>query len=810
MHDDAKVVKDPAAQVADLVKALTLEEKVSLLSGADAGSTRAIERLGIPSIRVIDGPHGVGWGTRATAFPTPVNMAATWNTDLVRRVGAALGEETLAVGRHILLGPCVNIHRTVFGGRNFESFGEDPYLAGRMAVSYITGVQGAGVGTSLKHFACNNQEWERMTIDVIVDERALHEIYLPAFKAAVQEARPWTVMSAYNQLNGHYCSANRRLLTETLKDDWGFDGFVVSDWGGCHSTIEAANAGLDLEMPGPGVYFNETLVQAVRDGKVAEATIDDKVRRILGVLQRTGHMGGQPPGSGSVNTPEHKALARELAAESLVLLKNADGVLPLNDGQLKSIAVIGPNAAVARIGGGGSSWMNPPYSVSPLDGLREVCGSAIRIDYTEGCALVGEIVPFEPEHLRPPDAKPGEQGLLGEYFANQNLEGAPLVVRVDPLLQFEWGSGSPDPKIPVDHFSARWSGELIPPTTGTFDLAISSDDGSRVFLDGELVIDHWSDHGPEMKSTRRSLVAGQTYKIVVEYYEKTGDASVRFGWIPRESLFEKAVAMARAADVALVFVGLGPDVEAEGRDRDRFALPGLQAKLVENIAKANPRTIVVLNGGLPVEIAPWLDLVPAVLQAWYPGQEGGRAVADVLFGRVNPSGKTPVTFPRRVEDCTWHGSYPGRLGKAPYSEGLYVGYRHFDKRGIAPLFPFGHGLSYTTFEYSNLRVEAEKFPNARVLVDVANAGDRAGQEVVQVYVRDVESKVDKPLQELRRFQKVALKPGEKKTVEFALGEDAFAYYDTKHKKWNVEQGDYEILVGASSRDIRLKQVIGLK
>ncbi|MFH0907426.1 MAG: glycoside hydrolase family 3 C-terminal domain-containing protein [bacterium] len=797
-------------RIDDLVSKLTLEEKVSLLAGKDGGETRSVDRLGIPSIKLVDGPHGIGWGMPALAFPTPVNMAASWNTDLVRRVGAALGEETLAAGRQVLLGPCVNIHRTVYGGRNFESFGEDPHLAGRMAVAYITGVQGTGVGTSLKHFACNNQEWERLTIDAMVGERALQEIYLPAFKAAVKEAHPWTVMAAYNMLNGHFCSANRRLLTDILKQDWGFDGVVVSDWGGCHSTVEAANAGLDLEMPGPGEYFNSKLVEAVREGTVSEDVIDEKVRRLLRLVQRTGRLDKHPPAGGAMNTPEHQAVARELAAESIVLLKNDRGTLPLKVADIKSIAVIGPNGAVARIGGGGSSTVAAPYGISPLEGLRTKCGPGVRVDYVEGCPLIGRVVAFAPACFRPPDAKPGQQGLRAEYFDNVELQGEPVVVRIDPDIQFNWGTGSPDPRLPSDHFSARWTGELLPPATDEYDLAVTSDDGSRVYLDGELVINNWSDHGPETKSISKALVAGKAVQVKVEYYERSGDALVRFGFLPRGSLFDEAVALAKSADVAVVCGGLGPEVEAEGRDRDTFALPGLQGKLIQAVAKANPRTIVVLNGGVPVDMEPWIDQVPALLQAWYPGVEGGHALADILFGDVNPSAKIPVTFPKRVRDCSWYGSYPGRFGKTTYSEGIYVGYRHFDKKNIEPRFPFGHGLSYTGFRYSNLRVETGTFPHAQVSVDLENTGDRAGQEVVQVYVRDVESLVDKPAKELRRFQKIALRPGEKKTLAFALSDDAFAYYDTKMRKWEVEPGAYEILVGASSRDIRLRKTIGLK
>ncbi|MBN1269097.1 MAG: glycoside hydrolase family 3 C-terminal domain-containing protein, partial [Kiritimatiellae bacterium] len=561
-----------------LLKKMTLEEKVSLLSGKDGGELKAIPRLGIPALRVTDGPHGVGWGTKSTAFPTGVSMGSTWNPALIAKVGVALGRETRAAGRHVLLGPCVCIHRTPLGGRNFESFAEDPYLAGKIAAAYVRGVQSQKIGTSTKHYACNNQEWERTTISVEVDERTLREIYLPAFRAAVEEGGTWTIMGAYNKVNGDYCCANRHLLTDILKKDWGFGGVVVSDWGATHSTLDSALAGLDLEMPGPGEFFSDALLKAARDGRVPGEVIDDKVRRILRVLAWCGLLDGSARSfKGAASTPEHQALCRRVAEEAIVLLKNAEGVLPLNRNAIKSIAVIGPNAAYARVGGGGSSTVTPPHTVSPLDGLRALCGEGMKVEYVQGVRFPTDMTIIEAKHLRPPAGVEGAFGLRGEYFSNRELEGEPVVTRLDRNVAFRWGDESPDPRVPADKFSARWTGKLVPPKSGTYRLGMSSDDGIRLYVDDELLVDHWVDHGPTIMLNDIALEAGREYDLRIEFHESAGGATAELGWaLPDDGVLEQAVELARDCDAAVVCVGLTYEIEGEGVDRSTMHLPAGQ------------------------------------------------------------------------------------------------------------------------------------------------------------------------------------------------------------------------------------------
>lgn len=795
-------------RVADLLGRMTMDEKVALLSGKDGGETKDFPRLGIPSLRVSDGPHGVGWGEKATCFPSGISMGASWNPEIMREVGVALGQEARAANRQVLLGPCINIHRTPLGGRNFESMGEDPYLSGRIAVAYVQGIQSQKVGTSVKHYACNNQEWYRTTISVEISERALQEIYLPAFCAVVQEADPWTIMAAYNKVRGKWCAENPHLLNDILKKDWGFKGVVVSDWGATHSTVDSANAGLDLEMPGPGEYFNNSLIDDVKAGKVSQATIDDKVRRILRVIFLAGLM--DPPNpkfKAEMNSDAHHVLARRLAEEAIVLLKNKGGVLPLKKDAIKSIAVIGPGANVARLGGGGSSTVEPSYSISPLDGLRKKCGDKIVVNYQQGCNAPADLTAIPSEYLTPAGATNGEHGLKGEYFDNQDLRGATVMTRIDPQVSFSWGGGSPDSRIPCDHFSVRWTGKLTPAKTAKYQLGMTTDDGFRLFLDGKLVVDNWVDQSEMSRTAMVELEGGRSYDIRAEYYENVGAASAKLGWLePDEGSLKQAVAAARSSDVAILVVGLSFQSEGEGCDRVNMDLPGRQAELIEAVAAANSNTIVVLNNGTPLVMTPWLDKVAAVVEAWYPGIEGGNAIANVLFGDVNPSGKLPVTFPKKLEDSPSFGNYPGANGVVKYVEGIFVGYRYYDTKNVEPLFPFGYGLSYTKFEYSNLKISPAADAAGKVVVklDVKNVGDRAGAEVVELYVHDVESSVERPAKELKAFKKVQLAPGEKQTVSLTLDKRAFSFYDDKQHGWRLDPGKFEILVGSSSRDIRIK------
>ena len=786
--------------IENLLGQLTLDEKIAMVSGQDVWSTYPVPRLGIPSMKVTDGPHGIRDGSKASCFPTGIGMAATWNPELMRRVGVALAEETRGKGSDILLGPCVNICRTPLNGRNFEAFGEDPHLVSRMAVAYVQGVQSRGIGTSTKHYACNNQERDRFTVDVRVDERALREIYLPAFEAAVKEAGTWTIMTSHNKINGSYGSANDYLVNKILKDEWGFHGFTVSDWGGVHDTVGAANGGQDLEMPGPGVQFDAKLKEAVEAGTVSEQTIDDKVRRILYVAARLGAFDHRFDGqAGAVDTPAHRAVAREAANECLTLLKNDDAVLPLDPDGIRSLAVIGPNADAIRAGGGGSSLVDPLYFVTPLAGIRELAGERIRVDYCRGCSLPWSLDAV-PSTALFTSADRKEPGLRGEYFANRDLAGEPAFTRVDTFVDFNW-NGSPGAPLGSENYSVRWTGVLVAPEDGEFDLGTYSDDGSRLYVNGQLLVDNWGDHGPQGRTARLSMKKDEAVEIRMEYYQAAGGASARLGWCAGEKEITQAAAVAARCDAVVLCVGLAPEVEGEDRDRVDMNLPGNQVKLIEAVVAANPRTILVFIGGSPIVMDPWLGKIPAVLCAWYPGQECGHAVADALFGKINPSGKMPITFPKRLEDNPSYENYPGSGGTENYAEGIMVGYRYYDTRQVEPQIPFGHGLSYTRFAYDNLSIDPQTLT---VAFDVENVGERAGKEVAQLYISDLKSSVDRPVKELKAFRKIELAPGQKQTVRLQLDRRTLSFYDAGTHRWVVEPGEFEILIGSSSRDIRLK------
>jgi beta-glucosidase len=700
-------------RVADLLSRMTLEEKASMVAGSGWMESMPIPRLGIPAIKMADGPLGVrSWAgsssitglpgsplkVLSTSFPSGVAMAATWDAALVQREGQAIGQEVKALGRDMILGPTVNINRVPLWGRNFEGYGEDPYLAGRLGVAFVKGVQGEGVIPSVKHFAANNEEFERHRIDETIDARTLHEIYLPAFKAAVQEGDAWTVMSAYNLVNGVHCAEDKELLKDILKGELGFKGFVVSDWGSTYSTAATVNAGMDLEMPGGepmkhwmanpallergnsgGWLTAEKVLAEVKAGKIAESTLDDNVGRILRVIFLSGIFDHPHAGGGEVNTPEQAAVALEAAKESIVLLKNSGPLLPLNVKKIRSLAVIGPNAAVARTGGGGSSLIAPKYAIAPLDGIKKLAGSAVDVKYALGVGMEGE----------------------------------------DPA-------------------------------------------------------------------------------------KDTPEA--------RASLLKEAVDAAAHADVAVVVVGRYDKIEHEGSDLNSMDLPAGQDELIEAVEQANPHTIVVLNTGNPVTMTRWLDKTPGLVEMWYGGQEAGTALASILFGVTNPSGKLPVSLPKEFKDSPAAANYPGENLKVNYAEGIYVGYRYYDTKNVEPQFPFGFGLSYTTFEYSRFALTPAK-TNGKLQVVVSlvvtNTGTHAGAEVVQLYVHDGHSKIDRPAHELKGFRRVELNPGSSKTVLFTLDRAALSYWSPEKKDWVAEPGTFEVQVGASSRDIRLKAPLEL-
>ncbi|MDQ2800359.1 MAG: glycoside hydrolase family 3 C-terminal domain-containing protein, partial [Armatimonadota bacterium] len=762
VYRDAKAPLE--SRVNDLFSRLTLDEKMMLLTGT-AFTTQAIPRLGVPAMGMVDAGQGVRGGMDsttgpATLFPSGVTMASTWDPELVGRIGKAIGEEALnkGTGAQVLLGPAVNIQRSPLGGRNGEYFSEDPYLAGRLAVGYIQGMQSTGCGACLKHYACNNEEVDRGFVNVKVDERALREIYLPAFEAGVKEGHVWTVMSSYNRINGRHATANPYLLTKVLKDGWGYDGMVMSDWGAVHETAGVVNAGNDLEMPGPGFLDAPKVARALKQGLITQDAIDENARRILRTVIRVGLLDGpRRPDHAVVNSPEHQSLTFEAASKAIILLKNEGGILPLDPHRTHSIAVIGPAATDLQMGAAGSPGLTPFYSINPLAGITRRAGTTVAVNYARGTETG---VPVPPAVLL---AAGGGTGLRAEYFANATLEGKPVLVRTETQIQHDWNENAPAPGIPQTKFSVRWTGILHAPVTGRYALSITVDDGARVFLDGKTIIDHWVEGAAFPQTGTVDLVAGHDYALKVEYFQATGKAVAQLNWtVPGTARFTDAIAAARKSDVAVVFVNTA-GTEGEGTDRPSMALPGTQDELIRAVAAVNKKTIVVLNNGTPVLMTGWLKQVPGLIEAWFPGQEGGRAIAAILFGDVNPSGKLPTTLGVAREDYPDFGHFPGTKGVVDYVEGIYVGYRHFDKQKIAPLFPFGYGLSYTTFKYGSLRVSPAPNGATMARLDVTNTGQREGAEVVELYVHDPAPKIDKPVRELKGFQKIDLRAGETKT-----------------------------------------------
>ena len=660
--------------IQSIISQMTLEEKAALCTGASSWTTTPIERLGVPEFIMSDGPHGVRRVTDvhavameslpATCFPTASCLASTWDVDLIHKMGIALAEECTALNVDILLGPGANMKRSPLGGRNFEYFSEDPFLAGELAASIINGIQSRGVGTSLKHFAANNQEFQRFSISAEIDERSLREIYLTAFEKAVKQAQPWTVMCSYNKLNGTFASEHHYLLTEILKEEWGFEGLVVSDWGAVRDRVAALKGGLDFEMPGPQARRVQEVVDAVRSGELDEAVLDESVRRILRIVFKT----SETPKTEKFDVDAHHELANKIASEGMVLLKN-NGILPLKGQQ--HIAVIGRSAEAAHFQGGGSSHINPTKVAMPYKELQARAENA-ELTYAEG-------------------------------------------------------------------------------------------------------------------------------------YPK--DNSFNQGMI------DQAVGLARSADVAILYIALPTFKESEGYDRTDLDLTDQQVALIKAVSKVQKHTVVVLNNGAPVAMSAWIDDVDAVLESWMMGQAGGAAVADVLFGRVNPSGKLAETFPLKLSDTPAHLNWPGGMGEVRYGEGIFIGYRYYDTKEMPVLFPFGYGLSYTTFAYSNAKVSAKNFKDVdglTVTVDVKNTGDVAGKETVQVYVHDQKSGLMRPSKELKGFAKVELQPGESKTVSIQLDFRSFAYYHPEYKQWITENGEFDILIAASAADIRQSLTVTLE
>lgn len=803
-----------------LLSELTTEEKISMLGALDTWHTIPIPRLGIPSIKVSDGPNGVRGAWRdnnppSICIPIGVALGATWNRELVEKAGGLLANEVKRKGAHVLLAPTVNIHRTPIAGRNFECYAEDPYLNGQMAIAYINGLQHNGVSACIKHFVANDQEFERTSISAEVAERPLHEIYLEPFRLALKEARPWTIMTAYNRVNGEYASENDHLLKDILKDKWGYDGLVISDWFGTYSP-EVPGGWLDVEFPGPARWMSAEHVQnALDSGDLTMEQLDDKVHRILRTAVRVGAFDQAPvppAAERGADLPAERMLIREIAQETIVLLKNDNQTLPLDRTRLKRIAVIGELAHWANILGGGSSQVKTHYVVSPLEGICCQVEEYAEVVYKPGCFIHKSLPDMDRKLLSTAD---GDYGLDLALYDSLDFSGEPAYTSVSDTLKFGWFELTV-PAVNQQRFTMRLTGFFTPEDSGIHSFGLKSIGQSRLKIGEEWVLDNWDvGSGYGEKRHMMEMTAGQPYEMTLEFRWEGGTRyrSVEVGYLPpqEENLMEAAVAAAESADVAIVVAGLTHEWEAEGFDRVNMDLPGCQNELIERVAAVSPNTIVVLNGGSPLTM-PWLDKVSAVVDQWFNSQESGNALADVLFGDVTPSGKLPTTFPNRLEDNPAYINYPGENGRVYYGEGIFVGYRYYDKKQAVPLFPFGHGLSYTTFEYSNLQVDALKFAQEEgleVSCDIRNTGSMTGKEVVQLYVRDVESSLVRPPKELKAFAKVALQPGETKTVTFQLDQEAFWFYNPAHSDWQTEAGEFEILVGASSRDIRLQTTVQL-
>jgi beta-glucosidase len=793
-------------RVDSILSKMTIEEKIEIVGGINDFYTRPIPRLGIPSLRMSDGPMGVHDYGLTTAYPAGIALAASWDADLAQRFGAAMGKDARARGVHFILGPGMNIYRAPMNGRNFEYFGEDPFLASRMAVSVIEGMQGQHVIATAKHFAGNNSEFARMTLSSDIDERTLREIYLPAFEASVKEAHVGAVMDAYNLVNGTYMTQNNHLNNEILKKEWGFDGILMSDWGATHDGVAAANGGLDLEMPSPTFMNRDALLPALNQGAMPVATLDDKVRRILRKAIEFGFFDRPQTDTGIPSySQEGRQVALEEARGSMVLLKNSGNLLPLDETKVKTIAVIGPDAYPAVIGGGGSAETKPFNAVSYLEGISNRLGTKAKVLYAVDVPELDEVF----ENTEFVTAPGGESGLKGEYFSNEELKGSPALVRTDKHVHFDWGEGSFAPGEPVDHFAIRWTGYFVPKETGDYKFFTSADDGVRLYVGDEIAIDDWQPHSQTLDTAARHLEAGQPYKIRLEYFESVGSAIVGFGVTRAEAFIGRETkALAAKADAVIICVGYDDKTEGEGFDRT-FQLPGGQDELIRQISAVNKNVIVVLTAGGNVDMTPWVENVPAILHAWYPGQEGGTALAQILFGDYSPSGKLPASFERRWEDNpTFHSYYPENGGKrVQYSEGVFVGYRHFDRSATKPLFAFGYGLSYTTFAYGKLSVTPQTGnlnEPVSVSFDVKNTGHREAAEVAELYVGDSHASVPRPAKELKAFAKVTLKPGETKRVTLTLERRAFSFYDVQKKDWSAEPGDFTILVGGSSDNIQLR------
>jgi beta-glucosidase len=789
------------------------------MSGFNSWYTNKIDRLGIPSIKMSDGPNGVrgdsNSGKSSACFPCAISIGSTWDMDLINQLGIALGEEAKVKDVDVLLGPTINIHRHPLGGRHFESFSEDPFLTGKIATEYVKGVQSQDVAACLKHFIGNDTEYERHLVSSNIDEKTLREIYLLPFEMGIKEGNAQVVMSAYNKLNNIYCSSHKELLIDILKDEWGFDGYVVSDWGAALETEENAKGGLDLEMPGPGNVWGDQLFTAVSEGKVEEELIDDKVRRILNIAnfsKRFENPTNKPEQSN--NSEEHRKLLKKAAASGMVLLKNND-LLPLKS-SVKNLAIIGPNAKEAQIIGGGSASLKPHYQAHPLEAFQNKLGDHTNISYAKGCHT----------HKFLPRVNEGfmddKEGFLVEYFEGSNFDENLLVQEHligNKFWVFEGFAKDVIAKFERPDISVRFSCAYTPDISGQHEFEIFGIGKARLFIDGEELIDNWTETSPgeaffsfssDSKRALVNLIEGTTYQLEIRYKFEGNFPAIYIGCQAPDkvNLFDEALEVASAADQVILIVGTNSDWETEGNDRSDFNLPVNQNHLIEEVLRVNPNTLVVLNTGSPVKM-PWADKAEAIMQTWFAGQEFGNALVDIITGEINPSGRLPTSFPKNIEDTPAFNSYPGKDLQMNYDEKLLVGYRWYDKKNIKTLFPFGHGLSYTNFEYSDLEVDVRATNMASCKFSVRNTGQVAGIETAQCYVSFKTIDDSEPEKTLQGFSKIALNPNDESSIEINLNSRNFSSWNVAKRSWEVRAGSYEILIGSSAENILLQTTINL-
>jgi beta-glucosidase len=838
-----------------LIDQMTIEEKALLTTGATMWSTNPIDRFDIPAVTVTDGPAGArgpitpGIGTQVATLCIPCGSAlgATFDVPLLEELGVALGHQTRSKGARVLLAPTVNLHRSPLFGRAFECYSEDPLLSGKLGASFIRGVQSRGVATTVKHYVGNDAEFERMTINSVIDQRTLREVYLLPFEIAVREGGTLGIMTSYNRMNGVYCAENRELLQDILRDEWGFEGFVVTDWFAGFTTEGAAHAGLDLEMPAPPRGYGKFLAEAVKEGRVDEADLDRAVRTLLSTFERLGALDDEPQAPMAIDLPEHRQLARRAAVSSMVLLRNEkvndQPLLPLNTAGLKTVAVIGPNAERTRIMGGGSAEVMPHHRTAIIDVLRERLGAKVAVRHEAGGNIDKTTPTIDPLMVKRPDGTPGFEVVVFDGDASNNTE-LTRVHRPDGRIMLVARN---DAGVPTSSYHFNATGIITVETSGQYVVSLVEVSPCRLLLDGELVVDGASSIPPRGQSffgmgsveltAIVDLVAGQQHELVLECdatnKQWAHGAQVGLQFVEQDDPVRRAVELAAECDIALIVVGTTDDWESEGHDRDTLDLPGRQVELIRAVAAANKKTIVLVNTGAPVDMS-WANEVPSVMQIWFGGQEMGHAVVDVLLGEADPGGRLPTTIPERIEHTPAYGNFPGEHGQVRYGEGVFIGYRWYEARHLPVRFPFGHGLSYTTFEIGQPDCEDTEISSAHkvtIRIPVTNTGTRIGTEVVQVYVAPRNSSVQRPNKELKSFAKVNLKPGESTVVTIELSPRDFAFWNPgdiyrsvlrpqvtgestnialdQRGDWQIDQGLYDIHIGTSSVNIAHQFVINI-